>query len=89
MNAEIALARLRNRVGMKTLGASAIQEVSQVCFTKHTLPCVKGIANGNLLYGSGNWKKGLCVSLEGWDGKGGGREFQQGRDMCIPTADLC
>ena len=86
---EIALARLRNRVDVKTLGASAIQEASQVCVTKLTLPRVKWIANGNLLYGSGDWEKGLCVSLEEWDGKGGGREFQEGGDMCIPMADSC
>ena len=30
------------------------------------------IANGNLLYGSGN-KQGLCINLEGWDGEGDGR----------------
>jgi len=37
------------------------------------LPYVKQIANGNLLYVSGN-KKGLCINLEEWDGRemGGG-----------------
>ena len=30
------------------------------------------IANGNLLYGSGN-RQGLCINLEGWDGEGDGR----------------
>ena len=37
----------------------------------------------------GELGKGLCVSLEEWDGKGGGREFQEGGDMCIPMADSC
>ena len=33
-------------------------------------------------------KQGLCVNLElGW-GRGG-REVQQGGDMCIPVADSC
>ena len=32
-------------------------------------------------------KQGLCVNLEGWDGKGDGREFQKGGDICIPMAD--
>ena len=32
---------------------------------------------------------GLCVHLEGWDGKGEGREFQEGGDICIPMADSC
>ena len=36
---------------------------------KLTLPYVKQIANGNLLYGSGNSKQGLCINLEGWGGR--------------------
>ena len=28
-------------------------------------------------------KQGLCINLEGWDG----REVQKGRDIGIPTAD--
>ena len=32
-------------------------------------------------------KQGLCVNLDGWDGKGGGKEFQKGGDICIPLAD--
>ena len=28
-------------------------------------------------------KQGLCINLEGWDG----REVQKGRDVCIPMAD--
>ena len=34
-------------------------------------------------------KQGLCINLEGWDGEGDGMEFQEWRDMCIPTADSC
>ena len=34
-------------------------------------------------------KQELCVNLEGWDGKGDGREVQQGGDICIPMADSC
>ena len=30
-------------------------------------------------------KQGLCINLEGWDG----REVQKGRDICIPMADSC
>ena len=26
-------------------------------------------------------KQGLCINLEGWDGKGHGREVQKGVDM--------
>ena len=32
-------------------------------------------------------KQGLYINLEGWDGEGGGREVQKGRDICIPIAD--
>ena len=31
----------------------------------------------------------LFDNLEGWHGLGGGREFQEGGDMCIPMADPC
>ena len=31
----------------------------------------------------------LCDNLEGWDEVGGGREVQEGGDVCIPRADLC
>ena len=26
-------------------------------------------------------------NLEGWEGEGDGREFQKGRDICIPMAN--
>ena len=50
---------------------------------KLTLPYVKQTANGNLLYGnllygSGNSNKELCISLEGWDGEGDGRFKREG-----------
>ena len=31
----------------------------------------------------------LCDNLVGWDGMGGGREVQEGGDMCVPMADIC
>ena len=34
-------------------------------------------------------KQGLCINLEGWDGKGDGKEFQKGGDICITMADSC
>ena len=30
---------------------------------------VKQTAKGNLLYGSGNSKQGLCINVEGWGGR--------------------
>ena len=52
---------------------------------KFTIPCVKQIANGNLLYDSGNSNRGS----EGWDGKGDGREGREAGDMGVPMADSC
>ena len=34
-------------------------------------------------------KLGLCDNLEGWAGEGGGKEVQDGGDICIPMADSC
>ena len=31
----------------------------------------------------------LCDNLEVGDGVGGGREFPEGGDICIPMADAC
>ena len=28
-------------------------------------------------------------NLEGWDGVGGGREDQEGGNICLPVADSC
>ena len=48
------------------------------------------IANGNLLYDSGNSKRG-SVSTWQWvgDGERDGREVQKGGDICIPLVDSC
>ena len=32
-------------------------------------------------------KQGLCLNLEGWGGKGNGREVQKGGAVCMPMAD--
>ena len=34
-------------------------------------------------------KQGLCINLEGWDGKGGGREVHKAGNICIPMPDSC
>ena len=31
----------------------------------------------------------LCDNLERWDGVEGGREVQEGGNVCIPMADSC
>ena len=35
------------------------------------------------MYDAGNQKSVFCENLEGWDGEGGGREVQEGGDMCV------
>ena len=35
------------------------------------------------------FKQGLCINIEGWDGQGCAREVQEGEDICIPMADSC
>ena len=84
MNAklETALARLRNRVDVKTMGASAIQEASQVCVMKLTLLCVKWIAIRNLLYGSGNWEKGSVSVWRSGMGREVGGSFKS-EGICV------
>ena len=54
---------------------------------KHVPPYVKQIASQNLLCDAGSSTLVLCDNLEGWDAVGGGREVQEGGDMCISTAD--
>ena len=34
-------------------------------------------------------KQGHCINLEGWDGKGDGREFQRGGNICVQMTDSC
>ena len=55
----------------------------------YTLPYVKQLASGNLLYDTGSPNLVLCDNLEGWDGVVGGREVQEGGDIYIPMADSC
>ena len=54
----------------------------------YTLPYVKYIASVNFLYDSRNSNWG---SMTAWGERGvrGGKEVQEGGDLCIPTADSC
>ena len=55
----------------------------------YTLPYVKQIVNGNLLYDPGSSNPVLCETLEGWDGVGVERKVQEGGGICMPMADSC
>ena len=46
---------------------------------KHTLPCVKKNSQWEFAVLLRELKPGLCDNLEGWDGKGRGRDVQVGR----------
>ena len=50
------------------------------------MPCVRYIANRNLLCDSGNSDRG---SATGGGGEGDGREVWEGGDMGIPISDSC
>ena len=52
----------------------------------YTLPYVN---SGNFLYDARNSNPMLCDKLEGWDRVEGGREVQEGGDICISAADSC
>ena len=52
----------------------------------YTPPYVKQVASGKLLYDSGNPNL-VFNNLEGWEGEGGGREVQEGGDLCTPVAN--
>ena len=36
-----------------------------------------------------NLHSALCDNVEGWDAVGGGKEVQEGGDICIPMANSC
>ena len=55
----------------------------------YTSLLAKWINSGDLLHDAGSSNLVLCYTLEGWDGVGGGREFQEGKDICISMVDLC
>ena len=40
-------------------------------------------------YDSESSNQVLFGNLEGWDGVGGGREVQEGGDICVHMADSC
>ena len=50
--------------------------ISENSIETYTLPYVKQIASGNLLYDAESSNPVLCDNLEGLDGVGGGREVQ-------------
>ena len=54
-----------------------------------TSSCVKHIANGNLLYDSGNSKLGLGNNPERWDAEGGGGDVQLGGNTDKPMTNSC
>ena len=55
----------------------------------YTLPYIKQIASGNLLYDTGSSNSVFCDNLEGRIGMGSGSMVQEGEDICVPMADSC
>ena len=54
---------------------------------KHTLPHVKKIASGSLLYNIRSSNPVFCDNLQGWDVVGSGREIYKGGYICIVMAE--
>ena len=78
---------LENRLMDMERGEEMVRCVQRVT-RKLTSSYVKYIANGNLLYVSGNPNRGSVSSRGvGWGGRW--REVQEGGDICIPMADSC
>ena len=55
----------------------------------YTLPYIKQIVSGTLLYVARGSNPVLCDNREGWDSVGDAREVQERRDICISVADSC
>ena len=55
---------IENRLMVMGRGEERVRCMEKVT-CKLTLPYVKYITKGNLLYGSGYSKQGLCINLEG------------------------
>ena len=71
---------------MDTAGARKGGTNWEIRFDINTLPCVKQIAGGNLLYSTGSSAQCSVTTYMG-DGGWGGREVQEGGDRCIHMAD--
>ena len=52
-------------------------------------PCVKLGSQWKLLYDTGSSNPVLCNNLEQWDVRGGGRDIQEGGNICTPMVDSC
>ena len=59
--------------------------ISENSIETYTLPYVKQIASGSLLYDSGHPKLVLCDNLEGWAGEGAVR----GSLYCVLKPSFC
>ena len=73
---------------VNTAGKDRVGQTERVTL-KQTLPCVKQIASGNLLYKYRELKPLFCDNLEEWDGVWGEREAQEEGNSCIFMADSC
>ena len=73
---------MKNRL-LDTVGEREGGVMGENSIETYTLQYAIQIASGNLLYDAGNPKPMLCDNTEGWDGEGGGREVQEGEDICI------
>ena len=71
---------------LDTVGEGEGGVIGENSIETYTIQYAIQIASSNLLYDAGNPKLTLCDNIEGWDGEGGGREVQEGEDICIHVA---
>ena len=81
---------IMNRL-VDTVGEGDHGTNGEIGIETYTLPYVKQITSGNLLYDTGSSKPVLCGNVEVWNGVGSGREVQEGGNICIPIlmTDSC
>ena len=72
---------------MDTVGEGENGMKCEIRIGIYTLPCVKQKASGNLLKNHRELSSAFCDDLEKWDGQVGGREAQEGGDVCMHRAD--
>ena len=73
---------------MDTVGEGENGMKWEIRIDMYTLPCVKQKASGNLLKNHRELSSVFCDDLEKCNGQVGGREVQEGGDICIQIADI-
>ena len=80
---------IKNRL-LDTVGEGEGGMIQENSIETYTLPYVKYVASGSLMYDSGNPKPVLCDNLKGGRGREAGEGYKRERIyVCIPMANSC